>query len=155
MKYVKVEWDTELHGFRTDARDYLAALPELQEELSPGARAFVGEAGHYDYSSERCVKDLELADISLPTTTAGGAGTASIDFRPNQWKHTAGLRIEYTGVTHFSIDYEASVDWMEAITVLLDETLPHEDGVVHEVELTDATITVRCADLKATWGEAP
>ncbi|MEU1131650.1 hypothetical protein ABZ383_17585 [Streptomyces sp. NPDC005900] len=151
MKYVKVDWDPELHGFRTDARDYVAALPELKDELPEGARAFAADAGHYDYASDRCVKDLELADITLPTMTMAGPGTAVVTYRPNRWKHTAGLRVEYTGVTHFSVDYEASIDWMEAITVLLDEVLPHEDGIEHRTELTDATITVRCADLTATW----
>ncbi|MEW2392614.1 hypothetical protein AB0933_30050 [Streptomyces venezuelae] len=112
MKYVKVDWDPELHGFRIDARSYLAALPEFEGGLPEGARAFAGEAEHYDYSSVRCVKDLELADVSLPTATKDGPGTASVSFRPNQWKHDAGLRIEYIGVTHFSIDYEASIDWM-------------------------------------------
>ncbi|MFH8612097.1 hypothetical protein ACH4D5_31900 [Streptomyces sp. NPDC018029] len=155
MKYVKVDWDPELHGFRTDARAYLAALPDFRDALPEGARAFASEAGHYDYTSERCVKDLELADITLPTTTMGRAGTASVTYRPNRWKHTAGLRIQYTGVTHFSVDYEASIDWMEAITVLLDEVLPHEEGVVHRTELTDALITVRCADLTATWVPVP
>ncbi|MEV8021670.1 hypothetical protein AB0O76_36140 [Streptomyces sp. NPDC086554] len=162
MKYVKVEWDPEWHGFRTDARDYLAALPDLKDTLPEGARAFASDAGHYAYASERCVKDLALADIRLPITTRGGSGTASIDFRPNPWKHSSGLRIQYTGVTHFSIDYERSIDWMESITVLLDEVLPieegaegdeGEEGIVHEIELTDATITVRCADLTATWAE--
>ncbi|WP_055569467.1 hypothetical protein [Streptomyces atriruber] len=153
MKFVKVDWDTELRGFRTDARPYLAALPEFRDALPEGARAFVSDAGHYDYASERCVKDLELADIVLPTTTMGGTGAASVTYRPNQWKHAVGLRIEYTGVTHFSVDYEDSIDWMGAITVLLDEALPHEGGVVHRTELTDATIVVRCADLTATWTE--
>lgn len=152
MKYVKVDWDPEYRGFRTDARDYLAVLPELRGSLPEGALAFASDAGHYDYTAERCVKDLELADVSLPTSTRGGTGTAAITFRPNQWKHAAGLRIVYTGVTHFSVDYESSIDWMEAITVLLDEILPTEEGIVHEIELTDATIRVRCADLTATWG---
>ncbi|GAA1923161.1 hypothetical protein GCM10009837_55510 [Streptomyces durmitorensis] len=153
MRYVKVDWDLELRGFRTDARDYLAVLPELKDALPSGAMAFASDAGHYDYASERCVKDLELAEISLPTTTAGRSGTASLDFRPNQWKHSAGLRIEYADVSHFSVDYESSIDWTAAITVLLDEVLPHEGGIVHEIELTDATITVHCADLTATWAE--
>ncbi|MGW6269269.1 hypothetical protein [Streptomyces sp. NPDC055060] len=152
MKYVKVDWDPEHHGFRVDARDYLAVLPELRDSLPEGARAFASDVGHYDFTGERCVKDLELADISLPTSTMGGSGTAEIAFRPNQWKHATGLRIVYTGVTHFSVDYESSIDWMEAITVLLDETRPAEEGIVHEIELTDATITVRCEDLTATWG---
>lgn len=79
-------------------------------------------------------------------------GTAAVVFLPNQWKHAAGLRIEYTGVTQVSVDYGRSIDWMEAITVLLDEVRPDGAGVVHDIGLTDATITVRCAGLTATWG---
>jgi hypothetical protein len=38
--------------------------------------------------------------------------------------------------------------------VLLDEVLPGEDGgCVHEIALTDASITVRCKDLQAVWGD--
>lgn len=106
-------------------------------------------------------KDLELTKVTLPTKTANGSDTATITFSPNQWKHAKGLRIEYAGVTHFSIDYARSIDWMESITVLLDEILPYErggegedGGVTHEIELTDATIKVHCADLKAVWEES-
>ncbi|MDF3299380.1 hypothetical protein [Streptomyces tropicalis] len=53
-------------------------------------------------------------------------------------------------MTHFSIDYTHAIDWMLVDTVLLDEILPYEDGgCVHEIALTDASITVRCEDLKA------
>lgn len=169
VKYVKVDWDTEHHGFRVDAQEYLAALPTLRGALPDGAWAFASDAGHYAFASDRCVKDLELTNISLPTRTASGQGTgdgqgtasgpgaASLTFRPNRWKHATGLRIEYESVTRFSIDYARSIDWMESITVLLDEVLPHEGGagggITHEMALTDATITVHCADLRATWEE--
>lgn len=54
---------------------------------------------------------------------------------------------------------------MQTITLLLDEVLPCDaegddgcggtcGGVTHEMELTDATIKVHCADLTATWGSA-
>lgn len=168
MKYVKVAWDTEHHGFRVDAQDYVEVLPTLEAALPGGAWAFASDAGHYAFGSDRCVKDLELTRISLPTKTANstdGPGAASITFSPNPWKHTQGLRIEYAGVTRLSIEYARSIDWMDSITVLLDEVLPYEGGaeagaevegagVTHEIELTDATITVHCADLTATWGEA-
>ncbi|MHB9861025.1 hypothetical protein [Streptomyces sp. YIM S03343] len=55
----------------------------------------------------------------------------------------------------FSIDYEHSIDWMSVDTVLLDEILPNEDGgCLHEIALTDASITVRCEDLQAVWEDA-
>ncbi|MEV2253127.1 hypothetical protein AB0I94_21530 [Streptomyces sp. NPDC050147] len=157
MKYVKTDWDPEDHGFRLDAQEYLAALPALRGTLPEGAWAFASDAGHYAFASDRCVKDLELANISLPAKTTSGSGTASLTFSPNPWKHKKGLRIEYAAVTRFSIEYARSIDWMESITVLLDEVLPYDGeggGVVHEMELTDATITVHCADLTATWEEA-
>ncbi|MFE0132441.1 hypothetical protein ACFWY6_12840 [Streptomyces sp. NPDC059037] len=146
---MKVEWDTEFRGFSIDAAAYLAALPGLKQALPDGAWEFVSDAGHYSFSSDRCVKDLELAEVSLPVTRVGGAG---IGFLPNPWKHPAGLRIEYVGVTGFSVEYHDSIDWMESITVLLDEVRPAPGGgIVHEIELTDATIVVRCADLVAVW----
>ncbi|MEV8462248.1 hypothetical protein AB0470_22165 [Streptomyces griseosporeus] len=104
------------------------------------------------HGNSHCVKDLELAGIHVATDKSG---QLTLEFAPNQWKHDSGLRIRYTGVTHFSIDYEHSIDWMLVDTVLLDEILPGEDGgCVHEIALTDASITVRCADLEAVWGDA-
>ncbi|MEU6768937.1 hypothetical protein ABZ916_41290 [Streptomyces sp. NPDC046853] len=166
MKYVQVDWDEEWHGFRVDPREYLAALPTLRGALPAGAWAFASDAQHYAFANVRCVKDLELTDISLPTRTARGTGRASLTFAPNKWKHDEGLRIEYEGVTRFSIDYARSIDWAQTITLLLDEVLPCEargggeceagcGGVTHEIELTDATITVHCTDLTATWEQPP
>ncbi|MEV0323629.1 hypothetical protein ACIBKX_13495 [Streptomyces sp. NPDC050658] len=160
MKYVKADWDPEFRGFLVDALDYVESLPELRPQLPPGAWEYVSEEGHYDYASPTCVKDLELGKIQLPVATAANtatanAATASIRFLPNLWKHPAGLRIEYTGVTHFSVEYHHSIDWIAAIAVLLDEVRPAGgagEGIVHEIEFTDATIVVRCADLVAVWG---
>ncbi|MEC4014769.1 hypothetical protein [Streptomyces sp. H27-D2] len=148
MKFVKVEWNSEFHGFRTDARDYLSELPNLRDGLPSNAWEFASDDAHYDYGSERCIKDLELSEITVPEN---GNGVLALRFSPNKWKHTAGLRIEYTGVSHFSIDYEGEIDWMDAYTTLLDEILPHNGGCLHEIALSDASITVHCADLKARW----
>ncbi|MFH8771950.1 hypothetical protein [Streptomyces sp. NPDC017958] len=153
MKFIKADWDSELHGFRLDADAYLAELPRLRAGLPPGAWSFASDPGHYDIGgATRCVKDLELAGVRLATDKSGGL---VLEFAPNKWKHESGLRISYSGVTHFSIDYEHSIDWMLVDTVLLDEILPDEDGgCMHEIALTDASITVRCADLQAVWGDA-
>ncbi|MFJ4581159.1 hypothetical protein [Streptomyces echinatus] len=149
MKYVTAVWDDA--GFFVDPRAYLAELPRLRTALPPGARSFATDPGHYDIAgAARCVKDLELAGIHLTTDKSGGL---VLDFAPNRFKHDAGLRISYSGVTHFSVDYGHCIDWMRADTVLLDEILPGEDGgCVHEIALTDASVTVRCADLRAVWG---
>lgn len=151
MKYVTAVWDDG--GFSVDPRAYLAELPHLRAALPPGARSFATDPGHYDIAAAtRCVKDLELAGIHVATDKSGGL---VLKFAPNKFKHDCGLRINYSGVTHFSIDYEHSIDWMSVDTVLLDEILPDEDaGCLHEIALTDASITVRCEDLQAVWGDA-
>jgi hypothetical protein len=41
---------------------------------------------------------------------------------------------------------------MAVDTVMLDEITPHEDGCRHEIALTDLSIIVHCADLRAVWG---
>lgn len=150
MRYVTAVWDDG--GFYLDPRAYLAELPRLRAGLPPGARSFATDPGHYDVAgATRCVKDLELAGIHPATDKTGGL---VLDFAPNAFKHHSGLRISYSGVRHFSIDHQHSIDWMNVDTVLLDEILPGEDGgCLHEIALTDASITVRCEDLRAVWGD--
>ncbi|MFD5322956.1 hypothetical protein [Streptomyces sp. NPDC127092] len=149
MRFVEADWDAEWRGFRVDASRYLAELPRLAPELPPGARAFVMEPGHYRVGADRCVKDLELTGVRPATDKSG---VLVLDFAPNPWKHDEGLRIRYTGVTRFSVAYGHSIDWMDHDTVLFDEVLPDPVGCVHEIALTDATVTVHCADLDAAWG---
>ncbi|MFF2132693.1 hypothetical protein ACFVW1_46635 [Streptomyces olivochromogenes] len=150
MKFVKADWDPELHGFHLDAGAYLAELPHLRDSLPAGAWTFASDPAHYSMGTgTHCVKDLELSGTHLATDKSGGL---VLEFGPNQWKHDSGLRISYSGVRHFSIDYDHSIDWMQVDTVLLDEILPDEDGgCLHEIALTDASITVRCRDLEAVW----
>jgi hypothetical protein len=149
VKYIKVEWDDQLHGYQLDANTYIDEIPLLREKLPPGAWAFVSTEGHYSMRSNRCVKDLELAGVSIPT---GRESHLVLNFTANQWKHETGLQITYTGVSHFAINFGHSIDWMQNETVLLDEILPHPSGCAHEIALTDASIVVRCKDLDAVWG---
>lgn len=154
MKFVTTVWKPEQHGFWLDPRDYLAELPKLREKLPPGAWKFASDPLHYDmgHGNSHCVKDLELSGIQVATDKSGGL---ALEFVPNQWKHDSGLRISYSGVAHFSIDYKRSIDWVVVDTVLLDEILPDEGGgCTHEIALTDASITVHCQDLQAVWEDA-
>lgn len=149
MKFVKVAWNPELQGFHTDAQAYLAELPRLRDALPPGAWNFASDPGHYSMRNTRCVKDLELSGIDVATDKSG---RLTLQFSPNEWKHDTGLTINYSGLRHFSINYQDEVDWMQADTVLLDEILPDQDeGCVHEIALSDASIVVRSKDLQAVW----
>ncbi|MEU1630201.1 hypothetical protein ABZ746_33875 [Streptomyces sp. NPDC020096] len=150
MEFVKVEWGSELHGFSLESGGYLSELSNIRESLPPGAPAFASDPAHYSFGSDRCVKDLELVEFSVPSRVSR---EYILDFAANKWKHASGLRIRDSGVTRFSIDYDEPVEWMQAETVLIDEILPHGDGFRHEIALTDATITVHCADLEASWGD--
>ncbi|MEU9101803.1 hypothetical protein [Streptomyces sp. NPDC048361] len=153
MKYVRAVWESG--GFFLDPTAYLAILPTLCAKLPPGAWAFASDPAHYDmgHGNGRCVKDLELSGIRVVTDKSG---ELVLEFAPSRWKHDAGLRLRYSGVEHFAIDYECSIDWMEADTVLLDEILPAGgSGFTHEIALTDASITVRAADLQAEWTTTP
>ncbi|MFF9799035.1 hypothetical protein ACPZ13_01250 [Streptomyces sp. IPPR8] len=149
MKYVKVEWNPALPGFQLDASVYLNELPRLSEDLPPGAREFATAPDHYRFRAARCVKDLELAGIHVPV---GKGERLVLRFAPNEWKHEEGLCLVYEGVTHFSVASDREIDWTEVETVVLDEITPAPGGCVHEIALTDSTIVVRCADLRATWG---
>ncbi|MFE9121979.1 hypothetical protein [Streptomyces sp. NPDC007172] len=152
MKYVSVIWDDG--GFLVDPRPYLTELPAFRDQLPVHAKEFATDPAHYALGAgnTRCVKDLELSGIQVATDKSGGL---ILEFTPNQWKHDAGLRISYSGVRSFSIDYHHAIDWMPVDSLLLDEILPDGDGgCTHEIALTDASIVVRCEDLRATWGDA-
>ncbi|MFD7476275.1 hypothetical protein ACFV8Z_30020 [Streptomyces sp. NPDC059837] len=59
------------------------------------------------------MKDLELAGVHLATDKSGGL---VLDFARNKFKHDSGLRISYSGVTHFSLGQCADLQavWEDA-----------------------------------------
>ena len=44
-------------GFRLDPTAYLAVLPSLEGRLPGGAWEFISDPCHFDFYSDRCVKD--------------------------------------------------------------------------------------------------
>jgi len=152
MKYAVVNWDDEYRGFWTDPRNYVRQLDALKEELPAGAKEFAFDPSHYDFHSERCVKDLRLSKMEMGETEIGDL---RIVFSPNPWKHASGLVIEYSGVRRIDIaeeDYPWDQDEGYG-TVLLDEILPVAGGCSHEIALSTSTVRIECADLNAKWLE--
>ncbi|RAY14425.1 hypothetical protein DPM19_15825 [Actinomadura craniellae] len=145
-----VDWDDDISGFYCDPTRYLEALPELRSELPEGAFAFASDPAHYAISGTRCVKNLEIGSLAF---SGSGRTDLEIRFAPNEWTHDAGLEIRYDDVE--SVEMRSS--WITTASppglggVLLDEVRPHAHGCVHDIALTNGSITVVCADLKARW----
>ncbi|WP_327257089.1 hypothetical protein [Streptomyces sp. NBC_01244] len=151
MEYINLDAQVgNLSGVLSPAR-YLEYLPSMADQLPAGARRFATAPEHYDFSSKRCVKDLEVQHIR-------GVGAddqrMEIQFRHNCWKHDEDLVIRYVGVTSFDGGSIEDNDWATAGTAVLDEILPHRNGCSHEIAFWNGSLTVVCHDLVATWTPA-
>lgn len=157
MRYVKVELVRDPSpGYSLDADEYLAVLPEIQAELPEGARRFASDEEHYNFFGLRCVKDLKLSRASV--SDSDDRLSVEFEFAPNKFKHDQGLRISYTDVVDLAIEVTApprKTDvWPDSRRLgdfQLDEILPHEKGVSHEIKLTGGVIRVVASDLHAEW----
>jgi hypothetical protein len=148
MEHVVVRWEPEQGGYWVDPRAYQAVLADMAASLPEGAREFALDPQHYDFASDRCVKDLWFRSLEVDDA----AGTARLSFGPNNAKHTVGLHLEYCGVVSVGIsrDRDPGVGWLGSL--LLDELRPSPDGVIHEFALTGGSLHVVAEDVKATWG---
>ncbi|WP_329492798.1 hypothetical protein [Kitasatospora herbaricolor] len=151
MKYVDLNVRVgELTG-GLDPAPYLELLPALSTSLPPGARAFAADQSHYDFAGRRCVKDLTLHQA----TFLHDGQVLDLRLRHNCWKHDEDLVIRYTGVSDVQIDTpnEPST-WDDLGTLILDETLPHNQGCTHEMAFRPGSVIVTCNDITAEWVEA-
>ncbi|WP_328787554.1 MULTISPECIES: hypothetical protein [unclassified Streptomyces] len=150
MEYINLDARVGNLSGVLDPALYLERLPSLAGDLPAGARDFATAPGHYDFSSKRCVKDLELQHIR-------GVGAADqqleVRFRHNCWKHDEDLVIRYTGVSGFHTGSAEDDDGANLGTVILDEVLPHQNGCSHEIAFWNGSLAVVCRDLVATWTE--
>jgi hypothetical protein len=154
VRFVKVEPIED--GFWLDPAPYLEELKRIAESLPSGARAFATDPEHYNFFSERCVKDLKLR--ALTTVDADGVLSAEAAFEFNdvapEW-----LVIAYRDVVSLRVDvddtgpdeYPPSPETRRLSDVQLDEILPHDHGCSHEIQMINGVIAIVCADLVATW----
>ncbi|GAB3471498.1 hypothetical protein [Actinophytocola sediminis] len=146
MKYIKIEkFVGSWRGYSLDPDAYLAILPEIEEELPEGARAFATDPGHYDFFGSQCVKDLKFGKMEV--CEGDGGALVALRLFPNEFKHDSGLLITYRKVLDFK--FEASRD--NAGYVQLDEVLPHEEGFTHEIQMTGGKLWVMGEDPVAQW----
>lgn len=151
MRYVRVEPLPDRYGYSLDPQGYLDALPEISGGLPPGVVEFATDAGHYDFRSDRCVKDLTLSKMTL--TDEGGLIALEVLLAPNEWKHVSGLCIRYSDVQALDVSAEEADGMLPRLGSLqLDEALPHRSGFRHEIAFTCGSIAVVAADLVAVWG---
>jgi hypothetical protein len=99
------------------------------------------------------VKDLWFRSL----TVDDAAQSASLVFSPYGLKHAGGLRLDYSDVVGIDMDRERDVasgrgtrvGWLGS--VLLDELLPCDAGVTHEIALTGGRLALWSADVIAIW----
>ncbi len=148
MRYVRVEFTRD--GTYSDPRPYLAQLPTLAAALPDGARAFATDPEHYNYSGQRCVKDLKPQRLTSGETN--GTSWLELHLGHNCWKHEEDLTIRYVGVTSVTMTPAGDdLDVTHLQDLILDEVLPSEHGCTHELACLAGSLTITCKDLVATW----
>jgi hypothetical protein len=133
-------------GTMTDVHPYLEWLGEHADELPPGARAFALDPEHYDFSHEWSPRSATFDRMSTRSTDDGVEVTlvlAAWGGAPPEFV------LQYDGVTR--VESDGDHHGLPRSRLLVDELLPHTDGVSHELEFTGGTITVVARDLTAGW----
>ncbi|WP_133907349.1 hypothetical protein [Actinophytocola oryzae] len=145
-------------GFALDADEYVRVLPEIEADLPEGARRFALDTEHYNFFGSRCVKDLKLSSMTI--VDAADELSVKLLFAPNRFKHDQGLAIMYSNAVVINVDVAASprmvnvqADSRRLGDLQLDEILPHEKGMSHELKFTGGTVRIIAADLFAEWSE--
>jgi hypothetical protein len=145
MQYVVVRPEKG-RGLWLDPRPYLDRLASLGELLPPGARSFVLSPEHFDFSSDRCVKDLGFGSLEL-----GPRGEGRFVLDPHPLKHSLSLRINYVGVRDIRLVNDGLDNPFGLGRLLLDEVLPIDGGMTHEMAFTGGSIRIAAADLNSFW----
>ncbi len=141
--------------FPYDYRPYEEHLPEFVDQLPEGARQFATDPDHYDFSAARCVKDLLVDRINYFDDYQTVDVEIGFRFEPRPGPYPPALVIRYTDVRTFSIDVgERQPAGVRLGDLALDEILPHEHGVSHELAFHAGTILVVAKDLSATWDDS-
>lgn len=148
MLYVRVE-RTEV-GFSMDPTAYVEQLPRLARSLPAGARSFATDPQHYDFHSQRFVKNLKPQ--RLVSGNSEGVNWLELQLQHNCWRHEEDLIIRYHDIRTVTFNPPRDdLDVSDLHEVLLDEILPHDHGCTHEISCLGGSLVISCADLVASW----
>jgi hypothetical protein len=144
MKYIK-------HEHIIDVINYLNQLPILQNSLPVGAYEFASDKNHYNFIGDYNVHDLTVEKIEMEDKE--GKINAKIYFNKNKFKHTKDLVVEYKNVFSISIERtnEDIIHKDKFGDLIVDEILPANNTVTHEILFTNTKINICCGDLFANW----
>lgn len=145
VEYVVVRLTAD--GYWLDPSAYLEQLPSLEEHLPRGALEFAMDADHYDFYSDRCVKDLAFRSLAADDPR----GSLRLELAPNEFKHSVGLTLTYSRLASVTPGPVREPEAAGFGTVLLDELLPAPQGVTHEIAFTEGTLRIVAADVRAVW----
>lgn len=146
-------------GFLVDPRPYIEILPSLRDSLPAGAYRFVTDPEHYDFFSERSIKDLKIERLELVDSLA--VLRVTLDLAYNKLPNVPRLSINYSDVSSLSIEvkpgFQIRPDWIHVGIkrmgdILTDEIHPDAEGCRHVIEMIHGTICITCGDLDALWG---
>ncbi|GAA4023207.1 hypothetical protein GCM10022247_54400 [Allokutzneria multivorans] len=141
--------------FPCEYRPYEEHLPEFVDHLPEGARLFAIDPDHYDFSAARCVKDLIIDRINYADDSETVDVEICFRFEPRSGPYPPALVIQYTDVRSLAIDVgERQPAGVRLGALALDEILPHEHGVSHELAFHAGTVLVIAKDLRATWDDS-
>jgi hypothetical protein len=133
-----------------DPTAYVEQLPRLAVALPDGARAFATDPQHYDFYSQRFIKNLKPERLTFGN--ANGVDWVELYLRHNCWRHEEDLVIRYDQVRAVTVNPPRDdVDVSELREVFLDEVLPDDGGCTHEIACLGGSLLISCADLEARW----
>jgi hypothetical protein len=123
LRYVRIERTDG--GFSLDPTAYVEQLPTLAKSLPTDARSFATDSEHYDFHSQRFVKNLKPQRL-----TPGNTDEVNwLELQLHCWRHEEDLIIRYHDVRTITVNPPRDdLDVAHLREVFPDEILPHEDG---------------------------
>jgi hypothetical protein len=165
MKYSVFKRDIQ----RIDSTIYLSALRGFIHQLPTGARSFMEDTNHFDYTAFRtietvipdgtplCPKDLKLVSLGLQNYPEGLVLETEYVF-PGYPPGQVDLSLCYDRVTSIVIrdlnEIESDSQILGPTRLgrwMIDEAILVPGGVRHEVAFEDGILVVDCSDFKAVW----
>jgi hypothetical protein len=143
----------EKHGWVLD--DYLQYLAENAAAFPSGARGFATASWHFDFKHPQCPHDSWLEELSIREIGSG----------PRHQVRSLGMTARFLGAYHdgyFDLRYEGVSSYLLKLSTvkgsrghgdwIIDEvTMSDRNMIHHEILLSEATLSVDCADLQYHW----